>query len=454
MKHLRVADVLIPPDGADPGLDTSRIRLTEIPMGAENITTCNITLADLDGDGLQEIATVLTAGEEDCVRAYRGSGRLLWENQDVRLYHAYYGDREPTSPMHMWYRSRHRHVLTEAHDWDGDGNLELLVGDGPIYVLNGQTGKTEQTIDLDGSVPMWTVVRDDRGDPLLVATVDRKDDGGWLVGVRRDGERAWSRPLPGRVFCDCMHAGTLGADDRTAIAFSMDDPQLFRMVDAQGETLWEKSVPGEIGDDRHVDDFLFTRVLPDANENQIASATGSALLDRDGTVLWSLRDVIDHGQAVRAGRFMPSVPGLQMFFAASFDGRVYLVSAKGQVLWTYQNFTRVPRRFRDNAVHRLTTAMDRVHWSGPEVDEIVQGEILCLRKGAELDEAVPLYLTILDGEGRVVERIPYQDDPATGMIGNMCVRRGRVTGGTTDDIVVVTHVSSKILIYTRAAEKR
>ena len=442
---------MIPPDGANPRLDTSRIRLTEIPMGRENITTCNITLADLDGDGLQEIATVLTAGEEDCVRAYRGSGELLWENQDVQLYHACYGDGERNSVPHMWYRSRHRHVLTEAHDWDGDGELKLLVGDGPIYILDGRTGRIEQTLDLKGSVPLWTVATDDAGSPLLVATVNRKDEGGWLVGVRRDGGIAWSRRLPGQDFCDCMHAGTLGPDDRTVIGFSMDDPQLFRVVDVRGETLWERSVPAEIGDDRHVDDFRFARILPGADENQIASATGATLLAGDGTVLWSLRDVIDHGQAVRAGRFMPFVPGLQLYFAASFDGRAYLASAGGRVLWTYQNFTRVRPEFKDMLCHRLTTAMDCVHWSDSGAEEIVQGEIVYMSKHAVLDDEVTLHLTILDGDGQVVERIPYQDEPPTdvGFIGNMCVRRGRVSGGTTDDIVVVTHNSSKILIYSR-----
>lgn len=449
MKRVRVEDILIPPKGANPRLDTSRVRLTEIPMGPENITTCNITLADLDGDGLQEIATVLTAGEEDAVRAYRGSGELLWESRDVRLYHAYYGDREPNSVRHMWYRCRHRHVLTEAYDWDGDGNLEVIAGDGPIYILDGQCGKIKQTIDLNGSVPLWTVVAGEDGVPLLVATVARKEQGGRLVGVRRDGEQAWSRELPGQDFCDCMHAGTLGTDDRTVIGFSMDDPQLFRVVDVQGQTLWEKSVPQEIGDDRHVDDFVFARVLPDAKENQMASATGSALLGGDGTVLWSLRDVIDHGQAVRAGRFMPSVPGLQLFFVASFDGRATLASSEGRMLWTYQNFTRVRPEFKDRIRHRLTTAMDLIHWSGSGADEIVHGEILSAGKNAVPDEAVTLYLTILDGEGRVIERIPYSDDAAAGFIGNMCVRRAHVTRGDADDIVAVTHNSSKILIYSR-----
>jgi len=444
-----VNDVLIPPEGATPTTDPARVRLTEIALGRENITTCNITLADLDGDGLEEIATVLTAGEDDAVRVYRGTGELLWENRDARLYHAFYNDPEPNRILHMWYRCRHRHVLTEALDWDGDGKPELLAGDGPIYVLDGRTGKIKQTIDLEGAAPLWTVVNDEDGAPLLVAAVDRKERGGWLIGVQPNGDPAWKRKLPGRDFCDCMHGGRIGPHGKIAIGFSIDDVQRFRVVDVRGETLWEKSVPEEIGDDRHVDDFLFAPILPDTRENQIASATGATLLSGDGHVIWSLRDTIDHGQAVCAGNFMPSVPGRQLYFAASFDGAVTLVSAGGSVLWTYENFSRVTHAFKGRVTHRLTTGMDLVRWTDSGQDEIVQGEIISVREQIALDEPVTLYLTVLDGAGRVIERIPYHDDPGEGFVGNMCVRRARVTGGATDDIVVATHNSSKILICSR-----
>jgi len=80
---------------------------------------------------------------------------------------------------------------------------------------------------------------------------------------------------------------------------------------------------------------------------------------------------------------------------------------------------------------------------------------LALRRAAASGRAAPdepltLYLTILDGEGRLVERIPYQDDAGTPFGGNMCVRRARVSGGKTDDIVLVTHQSSTIFIFSRA----
>ena len=452
MKAPRSDDLMIPPDGARPSVDASRVRVTEIPMGPENITTCDIALGDLDGDGLEEIATVLTAGEDDSVRAYRGTGELLWENTDVRLYHAFYGDRERSRVPHMWYRIRHRHVLTKALDWDGDGSPEVLVGDGPVYVLDGETGRTLQTIDLKGSVPLWTVAVDESSGPLLIATVDRKAEGGHLVAVRPDGSTAWSQPLPGQAFCDCMLAGALGPEGRTVVGFSIEDVRLFRIVDLAGKTWWELNVREDLGEDDHVDDFIFAPVLPETKENQIASGTGPALIGGDGKVLWSLRDLIDHGQAARAGNFLPDVPGMQLFFVDSLVGRTYLTSAFGQVLWTYQNYSRVRPDLKDKALHRLSNKVDVIHWSAPDRDEIVLGEIVRLREDRLPEGLMTLYVTVLDGEGRVVDRLPFQDAPgpgALGFVGDMTVTGAHVTDGATDDIVVVTHNSSTMFIYSR-----
>ena len=42
---------------------------------------------------------------------------------------------------------------------------------------------------------------------------------------------------------------------------------------------------------------------------------------------------------------------------------------------------------------------------------------------------------------------PFQDDPGYGHQGAMCALAGHVTGAPTDDVVVVTHNSGRILIY-------
>ena len=64
-----------------------------------------------------------------------------------------------------------------------------------------------------------------------------------------------------------------------------------------------------------------------------------------------------------------------------------------------------------------------------------------------------LYVTILNGEGRAVERIPFQDDPGPGtlgFVGDMTVKGApHVTEGRTDDVVIVTHNTSNIFICSR-----
>ncbi len=121
------------PLGTDGSFPENEVKRTEIVLGRDTVNTCDIAMADVDGDGLDEIATPLTIGERDCVRLYRGDGTLVWNNNDVRLYHAFYHDPAPPTGgiAHMWHRSKHRHVLTEITDLDGDGKLEVIVGDGP-----------------------------------------------------------------------------------------------------------------------------------------------------------------------------------------------------------------------------------------------------------------------------------------------------------------------------------
>ena len=249
-------ELFTPPDIPEypdlPGTVTCR----EIPLGDGVISSCNPALGDVDGDGCDEIAIPLTQGEDDCVRLYRPDGALLWENRDVRFYHAYYNDPKPTPVGHMWYRSRHRHLLTEICDFDGDGEAEVIVGDGPVYVLAAGDGSIKMTIDLQGAVPLWTVVRFADGRRELVATVDGGSAGeSAVVGVGPDGRPKWRLPTPGREFCDCIRSGDLRGNGDPVVGFSISDAKQFWLMDCRTRNYWAKSVPEAFGDDEHVDDF-------------------------------------------------------------------------------------------------------------------------------------------------------------------------------------------------------
>ena len=442
------------PTGCDGTFPSDHVLRREIHLGHDTINSCNIALEDVDGDGLQEIAIPITRGETDSVRLYRGDGSLLWENTHVRFYHAFYADPSPTTVGHMWYRSAHRHLLTEICDFDGDGQFEVVVGDGPIYVLDAADGHIKTTLDLGGGVALWTVIEPHPGRPrLLIATVDERCGSPSVVAVDATGQIAWRLPTPGRAFCDCIRAGDLTGDGAPEIGFSMDDVHQFWLIDSTGRVLWTKDVPKDLGPDRHVDDFVIDRVLPSGapDGKQVFIAPGPNLLDADGNVIWTHRDRFDHVQSTKAADIYPERPGKELYTVESFRLRSHLLSCDGELLWTYDNFSQVKEGLDESVVLRLTTAGDILNWSGKGRCEIVQAEIATFRgDGVAPDEPVTLTIRVLDRDGQEVALFPYEDDPARGFVGAMCARAAHVTDSPGDDVVVVTHNSGRILIFSSA----
>ena len=445
-------DYLEFPIGVDGAFPSDRVQCTEIVLGDDTVNTCNIAIADVDGDGLDEIATPLTIGEDDCVRLYRGDGELLWDNTDVRLYHAFYGDDErPAGGIgHMWHRSKHRHVLTEIADLDADGKPEVIVGDGPIYVLDAASGDIKATFDLGGRVALWNVIHDPgRGMNIIVACTDDRARGTRVTALDPAGAELWSLPTPGRGFCDCMHHGDLDADGRPEIGFSVEEAKEFWVIDCDGKLRWKKNVPQELGDDPHVDDFLIDSILPEGRMagKQLLLVTGPNLLDKDGNVLWSKEAELHHAQKVLTANFHPQRPGQEVYTVESFMRRAHLFTCDGEPIWTYDNFTRVREGFEHpkygRAIGRLTTAGDLINWSGRGRVEIVQsemggGDAHGARANVPAD-AMRWFLHILDADGQAVDIFPIPDSP-------MCARAANVTRSPVDDIVVVGHYTSRIYV--------
>lgn len=449
-------DYLEFPIGTDGTFPDNELLRTEIVLGQDTTNTCNIAFADVDGDGLDEIATPLTIGEHDCVRLYRGDGTLVWDNPDVQLYHAFYGDPAcpPCGIAHMWHRMKHRHVLTEIVDFDGDGRLEVVVGDGPIYVLDALTGTLKVTLDLGGRVALWNVVYDPkRKINVLVAAADDRNRGPRVTALDPAGDEIWTMQTPGKGFCDCMHHGDLDRDGRPEVGFSVEEAHEFWVIDCDGRLLWKKNVPQELGDDAHVDDFLIDQVLPQDRMpgRQLLLATGPNLLDEHGNVIWSRTQECDHAQKVIAADLHPERPGKEVYTVESFMRRAHLFTCDGEPLWQYDNFTRLREgcesanaRF-GRAIGRLTTAGDLVDWSGKGKVEIAQAEMGGPDHGVGKEfplESMRWFMHIIDRDGRAVQIFPIGDSP-------MCARAARVTRSPGDDLVVVGHNTSRIYIYSK-----
>ena len=448
-------DHLEVPAGVDGSFPHDEVEKREIVLGEDTVNTCNIAMADVDGDGLDEIATPITIGEDDCVRLYKADGQLLWNNTEVALYHAFYGDpsRPPGGMAHMWHKIKHRHVLTEIVDFDGDGSLEVVVGDGPIHVLDALTGDVKGLIDLRGRVALWNVVHDPRrGMNLLVATSDDKERGPRVLAVDPSGEEVWSIPTPGECFCDCMHHGDLTLDGRPEIGLSVEEAGEFWVIDCDGNLLFKRHVPSELGDDPHIDDFRIDQILPEGRVegNQLLLVTGPNLLDKDGNILWTGQDRFDHAQKVLAANFQPERPGKEVYTVESFMRRAHLLTCDGEPIWMYDNFTRTREGYdhpeRGRAIGRLTTAGDLIDWSGNGKVEIVQSEMGGLdAHGARKEipaESMRWFMHILDRDGNAVQIFPIDDSP-------MCALAANVTPSPTDDIVMVGHHNSRIHIFSR-----
>ena len=444
------------PAGTDGAFPHDLIERREIVLGQDTTNTCNIALNDVDGDGLDEIATPLTLGDEDCVRLYRGDGRLVWENAEVRLYHAVYRDasRPPGGMGHMWHKSKHRHVLTEITDFDGDAKHEVVVGDGPVYVLDALTGDVKSVLDLGGRVALWNTVHDPTRDMnLLIACVDDLNRGPRVCCTDPVGTELWSIPSPGKGFCDCMHHGDLDGDGRPEIGFSVEEVKEFWLVDCDGCLRWKKNVPEELGDDPHVDDFLIDSILPSdrAQGKQLLLVTGPNLLDKDGRVLWSRRDDLHHPQKVLAANLRPELPGKEVYTVESFRRRAHLLTCDGETVWEYDNFTGAREGYESEnssigrAIGRLTTAGDLVDWNGTGELAIVQAEMGGPDRKSRRDippEAVRRFAHILDRNGEAVAIFPIADSP-------MCALAANVTHSPGEDIVIVGHTTSRIYIYSK-----
>ncbi len=164
-----------------------------------------------------------------------------------------------------------------------------------------------------------------------------------------------------------------------------------------------------------------------------------------GAPLWTLRDRIEHGQhLLRIDA--PERDEPLIYLNSKTERYARGVSPRGEIEWEQRNFSRRP----DGRI-TLTSACDLLSWSAPGAKEIVQAEILIPERRdalpAEPGTPMTLYLTLLDRAGREVAKLPCEDVLEADFNGPMCAAGGHVTGCDRHDIVVLTHNSGDLLIF-------
>lgn len=304
----------------------------------------DLSVADVDGDGLADVVAVTPEVERLALRGY--DGRELWRFADVRaesarLVHDLDGDGAPdlliaedgalravsgrsgvalwTTPHPTSSPSLRASVSTLAHDLDGDGLPELILNEpraegeaGAVTVLRAidgtrlwrrtggaaraQLGREAALEDLDGDgTPEWIDAIDDK----------HRDEARITVLDLRSGARRWQRTLPHRVDPGpAIHRTDLNADgapDFVVAASWPDDTASVHALDARtGRELWpvmpvlrggaiQSIAPGDSDGDSWPDFFVAGRDFGAQGQGRVlavSGATGGVLWRRPGVEPW------------------------------------------------------------------------------------------------------------------------------------------------------------------------
>ena len=259
------------------------------------------TLADINGDGLDEI---LLAGMNEVI-AVNGSGKILWRNAVKERYCTYPSVlmRKGEPPLifvadnggnlrcldgtgkDVWQArlgAPSNWSAAAVSDINADGRAEVIQTDesGKVWAFDARTGKPLWQTALEGSIPASPSVGDLTGDgrpEVAVAT-----EAGYLAVLKGDGSILWARKQGNQLNSAPVIFAAANGDGR--IVCGGDGGEVF-CVNANGDTLWRRPAGSpmdasiSVGDmdlDGRADIFLVT-------------LAGTIMrLDEDGNVIWTL----------------------------------------------------------------------------------------------------------------------------------------------------------------------
>jgi len=305
-----------------------------------------VVAGDVDGDGQVEIVSSENVNEGDVhytstAVAQKLDGSVLWR----------WGD--PKAGRKIW----HHDVACQIHDWDADGDKEVvLCTKGAIVVLDGTTGKEIQRI----------AIAEDATDCLVFCRLS-STDGPCDVLVKDRYHRIWAYNTKGDLLWTVRDPGgyrtahqprpiDLDGDGRDEIMAG------YAMLNADGSVRWvfqSKQVDQKRG---HLDCARILQRGSSPSEFRIAltccGANNIAMIDGNGAVLWETSG--HHYESIDIGQVLPGKAGPQIL--VDIDHRPYgesplcVLDAKGHI------------------VGRLVTNYSRHHalldWDGDGLDEI------------------------------------------------------------------------------------
>lgn len=309
---------------------------------------------DLDGDGEVEIASARNVNEDDnhytcSVIAYRLDGSVLWRWGDPGIGRS----------------ARHHDVGCQIHDWDGDGEQEVIVaGDRVLIALSGSTGKEKWRFPIPQHASDCVTFADlsGMGRPSEVLVKTRYTQI-WAFDI--EGKELWTIQEPaGFKTAHQARPIDIDGDGRDEIFAG------YALLEGDGRIRWDLSDSGIPLERGHLDCArLFHRAESPMDTRVLITCCGGdciAMLDGNGRLVWSQRD--HHFESIDIGKICSNVPGKQIVVDIDHrpwgEGPLWVLSERGE--WLGQIMT-------DYCRHHFP-----IDWHGTGTESIMIGPTRCL----------------------------------------------------------------------------
>ncbi len=308
-----------------------------------------VVTGDIDGDGQVEIISAENHNEKDvhytsAVVAQKLDGRTIWR----------WG--RPDEGRKKW----HHDVACQIHDWDHDGQPEIVLCDqGSIVELDGRTGQEKRRIKIakDATDCLTFCNLTGKGWPSDVLVKDRYHQ---IWAYDYDGKLLWTVKNPGeyRTAHQCRPID-IDDDGRDEVMAG------YAMLNADGSVRWiYKS--GTVDQGRgHLDCVrLFKTGQTPADFRLVLTCCGAnniAMIDGTGQIVWEQAG--RHFESIDVGHFLPGQAEPQVIVDIDHQplgkSPIWILDARGK------------------QVGQITTNYSRHHalldWDGDGYDEIVVG---------------------------------------------------------------------------------
>lgn len=329
------------PEGA-PSIAPSRAITLDPDCGGQWIVA-----ADLDGDGAPEIVSAENFNEGDvhytsAVAAQTLDGRTLWR----------WGN--PDIGRKTW----HHDVACQIHDWDGNGQLDVIVCDqGALVEIDGRTGQEKRRIQIEKEATDCLVFCDlsGKGRPTDVLVKDRYLQ---VWAYNQAGEMLWTVKYPGGYRTAHQPIPLdIDGDGRDEILAG------YALLNHDGTVRWVYASERIELKRGHLD---CARVLERGGKPEdwrialtFCGANAIAAVDGNGNAIWEVTG--HHFESINTGKLAADLPGRQLIVDIDHQ------PAGQSPIWAFD---------RDgNKIGALTTGYSRHHklldWTGDGLDEIV-----------------------------------------------------------------------------------